>query len=170
MQYLHKLNILHRDLKPTNLLLYSEYKTSDNAIRIADFGLACISSMIENPAPIVGSYNYLSPEILLSDIPHYSKSSDIYSFALTLWQIVSQSLQSSIYDNMTSLDQIKEAIKNGVRPAIPESVSPTLRKLLQASWSDLIEARPSFDQIFSDITANALSSTLNSTIRIVPIK
>ena len=40
LQYLHKLHITHRDVKPENLLLYTNPETNEKQLKLADFGLA----------------------------------------------------------------------------------------------------------------------------------
>lgn len=78
VQYLHTNNILHRDLKPDNILIH------DGIVKIADFGLA--KRMTLNPMSYnVVTLHYRAPEIL-SKQP-YGKPIDIWSLGCILYEI-----------------------------------------------------------------------------------
>ena len=69
--HLDKLNIIHRDVKPANILLTNNYET----IKITDFGLSRINSDSNLMNTICGSPFYMSPEIL--NEKQYDKDTDI---------------------------------------------------------------------------------------------
>lgn len=81
LKYLREKNILHRDLKPQNLLL-----TEDNVLKISDFGL---STSLENDrltSTICGSPIYMAPEIIGSNI--YGVKADLWSVGIIIYQLV----------------------------------------------------------------------------------
>lgn len=74
MDFLHRHNICHRDLKCENILL-----TKDMSVKIADFGFACDLSVSPTSTPC-GSYSYAAPELFNRPTERYDgKKADIWS-------------------------------------------------------------------------------------------
>lgn len=84
LQRAHRLNILHRDIKPDNLIVNQR-----GEVKLADFGLALDLSEVKKgggPAKIEGSPHYMSPEQAMRG--EVSFGSDIYSLGATLYHLV----------------------------------------------------------------------------------
>jgi protein phosphatase len=81
---LHRLNILHRDIKPDNLHL-----GEDDRLRILDMGVAMsIGLGQESAAPNAGTPSYLAPELFNGGQP--SAASDLYSVGVTLYHLLTR--------------------------------------------------------------------------------
>uniref|UniRef100_A0A3Q7J654 Protein kinase domain-containing protein n=1 Tax=Solanum lycopersicum TaxID=4081 RepID=A0A3Q7J654_SOLLC len=77
MEYVHGLNLIHRDLKSDNLLI-----AADKSIKIVDFGIARIEVLTEGMTLETGTYRWMAPEMLQHR--SYTKKVDFYSFGIDL--------------------------------------------------------------------------------------
>eukprot|EP00924_Labyrinthula_sp_SR-Ha-C_P005094 maker-scaffold_1-snap-gene-21.49-mRNA-1 protein AED:0.02 eAED:0.02 QI:0/0.66/0.5/1/1/1/4/59/576 len=77
IKQLHDHNILHRDLKPENLVFASEGE--DAEIKISDFGLGCVTNWPDVHHSVVGTPNYVAPEVVTLDQrgPLYTPACDV---------------------------------------------------------------------------------------------
>nr|XP_027187003.1 probable serine/threonine-protein kinase PBL6 [Cicer arietinum] len=80
--YLHKNNIVHRDVRPNNILV-----THDHQPLIGDFGLARTHNKdLTHSTEVVGTWGYLAPEY--AEYGKVSSRTDVYSFGVVLLQLI----------------------------------------------------------------------------------
>jgi len=82
LHYAHGRGVIHRDIKPSNIML-----TTDNDVRIIDFGIAIVSgSDVSRIEGIAGSPSYMSPEQVQSE--DLTPASDLYSLGAVLYELL----------------------------------------------------------------------------------
>lgn len=83
LQHMHKNGIIHRDIKPQNILIHSE-----GHVKVSDFGIARMadSGTIGNEDVVMGSVHYFSPE--QAQGLEVSAASDIYSVGVVLYEML----------------------------------------------------------------------------------
>lgn len=168
MCYLHSLNpvLLHRDLKPSNVLL-----DRDLRIKLADFGLSTFlggSKSSSESGKSGGTLAYLAPELLTDVNRKASKASDVYSFGILMWEVLTGKEAEIV--PQTSLMQ-KAVGERQNRPPLTELPQPSpetpgleeLMELIQLCWRNEPEDRPSFQKCRT-YTQKALDLVQNTDI------
>src|SRR5690554_2007008 len=79
----HKNHIIHRDIKPHNIMI-----TEDNRVKVTDFGIAraVTSSTITTTSSVIGSVHYFSPEQARGG--YTDEKSDIYSLGIVMYEMI----------------------------------------------------------------------------------
>lgn len=76
---LHGLQILHRDIKPDNLLY-----TADGSLKITDFGWC--ANLCDSPCDIAGTFQYMAPEVMTKQV--HTEATDVWSAGATIFELV----------------------------------------------------------------------------------
>ena len=142
MDFLHSASppILHRDFKSPNLLVDKKWN-----LKVADFGLTKFqrNSVNAGNSKAVGSIFWTAPEVL-RDPENYTKKSDVYSYGIVLWELLTR---SDPYQGMNPLYVALAVMDDGLRPPIPPSWHGDIVELLNDCWSENPDLRPSFSQV-----------------------
>ncbi|OHT00516.1 hypothetical protein TRFO_32746 [Tritrichomonas foetus] len=147
MYYLHhKCNIIHADLKPSNILLdLNKYPL------ISDYG---ISSIFLREKRIKYSKDLsvvscMPPELILRK--EIGKYSDVYSFGMISYQLITNHIS---FPKITKRKDLIQLIKLGISPFSftsnkDDDITPIFKELLERCMSIDIKKRPKFDHIYS---------------------
>lgn len=136
LAYAHAQGVLHRDVKPSNVLL-----AKDGRVYLADFGLARLAERGESTISadsILGTPQYISPEQALGH-KDLDNRADIYSFGMMLYELMvgqtpfnADTPYSIIHDHIyTPLP-----LPRSLNPAISEPIEQVLLKALAKSRTD----------------------------------
>lgn len=129
IEHAHKNNIVHRDIKPHNILL-----TKDGIAKVTDFGIAraVTSSTITMVGSTIGSVHYFSPEQARGGF--IDEKSDLYSLGIALYEMVTGKVP---FDGDTpvavALKHIQEVPvePHKIIPSIPYGVNEIIMKAIQ---------------------------------------
>jgi serine/threonine protein kinase len=148
MDFLHRSNILHRDLKPDNLLMVSMEVRSPVVCKISDFGTTRgVNRYAEGVECTrgVGTPIFMAPEVLSGST--YEKPADVYSFALMMHNVVSDKTPYSDDSDFTKPFQFAQLVIQGKRPKIQAGWPDTFVALMCAGWSRTPGDRLAFSDI-----------------------
>jgi beta-lactam-binding protein with PASTA domain/tRNA A-37 threonylcarbamoyl transferase component Bud32 len=128
----HKNNIIHRDIKPHNILV-----TEDGTVKVTDFGIAKASSSvtITNTSTVMGSAHYFSPEQAKASF--VDCRTDIYSFGIVLYEMATGRVP---YDAESPVSVALKHIQEPVVP--PKQINDNIPENLNSLILKAIEKEP----------------------------
>jgi len=151
MLHLHcgipNLEVIHRDLAARNILL------KNGIALISDFGMSRLKSSSENikqSVQSIGPLKWMSPESMYERV--YSTKSDVFSFAVVMYEIITQEAPWKDLDPLKACDKVGK----GHRMSIPSFCPVPLVILIERCWAHNPKDRPNFVEI------NNFLSTMNS--------
>ncbi|RIA98149.1 kinase-like domain-containing protein [Glomus cerebriforme] len=135
LKTIHDSGYLHRDLHAGNIL-------PDRIVQIADLGLSGPADLIIPENQLCGVIPYMAPETLRKAT--YSKSTDVYSFSMLMWEMASNKRPFATRSHGTYLIL---NIAEGLRPTIPPNIPKVYKDLMVECWDQVPSKRPTVDKL-----------------------
>ncbi|KAL7714041.1 Protein serine/threonine kinase [Entamoeba marina] len=143
IQYLHSNVILHRDIKPDNILVISLDAKVDVIAKLTDFGSSRnVNSLMSNMTFTkgIGTPKFMAPEILAKQ--KYQLSSDVYSFGVTMYEI---DTWKEIYPNSDTRFKfpwgVADFVTKGNRLDKPEEMEQDYYDIIDQAWKHDVNSR-----------------------------
>ena len=141
LNHLHNQKIIHRDFHSGNILYENDWD-----IVISDLGISK-SSIDNDDGEIYGIISYMAPEILQGK--EYSMASDIYSFGMIMWELMTGRMP--FWNQNNDLELIIKIIRN-FRPPIIKNTPKGYAKLMKECWDPDPNKRPTAFVIIKNLT------------------
>ncbi|HSN58675.1 MAG TPA: Stk1 family PASTA domain-containing Ser/Thr kinase [Clostridiaceae bacterium] len=129
LEHAHKNNIVHRDIKPHNVLL-----TAEGVVKVTDFGIAKSSdtATITNSSKVMGSVHYFSPEQAKGNV--VDNRTDIYSMGIVLYELLTGKVPFDAESPVSvALKHIQEPVvpPNQLNENIPDALNKLIMKAIE---------------------------------------
>ncbi|ELP87898.1 protein serine/threonine kinase, putative [Entamoeba invadens IP1] len=150
--YLHENGILHRDIKPDNILVVSLDETVAIHGKLTDFGSSRnINMMMTNMTFTkgIGSPSYMAPEVLHQD--KYKKPADIFSFAITLYECVKWG-EAYPKTEFKFPWKIAEFVNKGNRLNKADGMPESIYKIIKLCWAQDSNLRLDIMEVVSQLS------------------
>ena len=150
LEHAHARGIIHRDIKPQNIMLLR-----DGTIKVADFGIAALENEIhEASGQAVGSVHYIAPEQARGELP--DARSDIYSLGVVMYEMISgklpftgESLKEIALKHINSVPELPHDIVDNVPPELERIIFKCMNPNVSARYQSASELVAELDNFYS---------------------
>jgi serine/threonine-protein kinase len=131
LSYAHSMGVVHRDVKPSNIII-----SPGGAAKLVDFGLAkaALEQSVTHAGTVVGSAHYMSPEQLRGEV--VDARTDLYSVGVTLYKMATGRLPTALTD-----------VREGLPARLSEAISKALEEQPVARFQTADEFRAALEAV-----------------------
>ena len=143
----HRCNIIHRDIKPQNVLI-----KDDGTLKVVDFGIALAQDALQltQSDSVMGSVHYLAPEVARGEAA--TRQSDIYSLGIVFYELLSGEVpfhgEQAVQIAMKHIREEIPSIRK-LNPQLPQAVENVI---LRATAKNKNFRYPSCEVMLQDLT------------------
>ena len=149
LESVHRINLVHRDVKPHNILI------SNGVGKLSDFDLIIDEADIANSSSslngVTGTINYLAPELTAVAENDFDHRSDIYSLGVTMFHVLTGMVPftGNLYDIIRKHVELPPPKPRTLNPDITKKLEELILKMMEKSQS----SRPSIQEIQDTIVS-----------------
>ena len=152
LYYAHNRGVVHRDIKPNNIML-----TNDNDVRIIDFGIALVSdSDVSRIEGIAGSPSYMSPEQVQS--AEITAQSDIYSLGAVMYELLTgfrpfraNNLSKLLHQIVFATPPPLHSLRSEISEDLEQVVATALQKEPEKRFANASEFAAALTRVYQDL-------------------
>ena len=172
LQYAHEMGMVHRDIKPHNLMV-----STDGTVKILDFGLASLApevfadadkveahSDLTAAGSIMGTPDFISPE--QADDAHQADiRSDIYSLGTTLYYLISGRppfVDGSVMHKLKSHAQVEPEPIQDIQTDVPDELAEVLRRMMAKDPAERFQTPTEVAEALAPFSCASPSNTVET--------
>ena len=166
--YAHKRGIVHRDIKPGNVMVNKE-----GVVKVVDFGIARVLDKSKTQTGmLIGTFAYMSPEQYHGD--HADERSDIWSFGVLLYELMCYERPfkgdnpASLMHNICSQEprSITERVPD-CPPAMEAIISKVLRKLPEDRFQSMEDLLLELEPVYKELQLHSISELIDQSRQLI---
>ena len=172
LSYAHKLNVIHRDVKPGNMML-----TPQGVVKLMDFGIARPNNEqgMTVTGTTLGSLNYMSPEQVRGEA--VDPRSDLYSMGVSIYEMVTGQLPFRGHSNYSVMSaHLQETPQPPIvlRPDLPKGLSDIILMSMAKNPNERFQSADAFANALKSVAGGAsvagagIVSPVPGTVRVPP--
>lgn len=161
LDYAHAQGVIHRDVKPANLIV-----ASDGTVQLTDFGIARSAddpTTMTNPGAVIGTLAYLAPEVIEGSA--ITPASDIYSLGAVTYQM----LTGDAPFRAENVGALVTAIRTGNTPAMEGVPDPVAETVLEAMSIDPTDRPTTAGEFAANLMARTTLALPAGTVLLPPV-
>jgi len=164
LEHAHQAGVIHRDIKPHNLLLSQSERAEDRTVKVTDFGLAKINQSGDRSRTVTrgvyGTLHYMSPE-QVEGLGQVDARSDLYAVGMTMYEMVAGRLpfdeESSEYTIMRMIVEEELPGLDQFVPDVPPPLRDVVGRALEKDPADRYQSAAEMRDALTDVSASTRS-------------